>query len=536
MSVIADKNFLNLHLQHKLANHLWLRECLEGKTKPFPYRPVLDGQAEILRPFVPSQNPTSQVTQLTRPTPLFVANIPMARLPSAAPGYSSVRALIRLLRNESFETTSKQSAVAVKQRLAVVLGINQIHSIDPELNRAFRRHIRDLPAIETVVWRAIGFFWKPEWKKHLGKATKEVEKQLYSLPKAFLLLKALSAERAKKVRQALEQPEGLSKAVASQIPYRQIRETIKNSRATRAFMGAMEAAAPNAPIYYTVMDADCVRLRPTSEHKGLFSRLTELIIAKENPSIVSLGYSVEDAPLLSLAVEIDMAVRSTMPMPYFPEPCTAFKVRRPGERHFLCALSFMGRVRGRGLESRRFIESGTQKYLTDGAVLQGDGGVVTTTPRRMKTIHNQSVQTLTLDTLKQKPSFQALRGRTLQTHAFPKQWADILYAGLNFSCPRVTDATTPMMHLFSVWDPISRMFDTPRYTSKVFNQIMQNYNKPLSDGQKNLVATAKAKLLALKMEKAMVDLVVKTAQASGKAIYQVLSAAVSDLEQNGLDS
>ena len=54
--------------------------------------------------------------------------------------------------------------------------------------------------------------------------------------KAFHLLKVLSPAEAEKVRKAHEMPKGLSQAILSQIPFQKIRETIKSSPETKAFV------------------------------------------------------------------------------------------------------------------------------------------------------------------------------------------------------------------------------------------------------------------------------------------------------------
>src|SRR5205085_556905 len=116
--------------------------------------------------------------------------------------------------------------------------------------------------------------------------------------------------------------------------------------------------------------------------------------------------------------------------------------------------------------------------------------VTTSTPARMKTLKNERVQTLTPQVIKQKQYLKALRGLP-QTHATPKQWADNLYVGLGFQCPLVTNATTPMMHIFSVFDPISRMFNEPgRFSPQIFDQIKDEYDQPLNDAQDSMLDEA----------------------------------------------
>ncbi|MBX7066988.1 MAG: hypothetical protein K1X28_07140 [Parachlamydiales bacterium] len=531
------RQLLERHVEQRFANHYWLEQCLGGDEEAFPYRASESAEGTVLKPFSAGEEVGSRVSPDESASSHFIVNIPMRRLPSNSLDHSKIRHLFDLIRDQSFGRTSRISAEQVKKRLAVVLGINQIHSLDPALNRNFKDFIRTVPLIGDVANRVIGFFWRPIWRRDIGVKPEDamnqnqwelLKKRLLPAEKAFLLLKALSPENAAKVRKTYEQPGGLHPSIVDQVPYQRIREQIKNSGATRTYVSQLQEDAPDASIYFTTMDADFSDLR-AGTRKGIFSRLEELIEEEESPSIASLGYSLDEQEkiILRLAVKIDMAVRATMPMPYFPEPFTAYKVRRPNQPAFLHKISFLGR--GNGLESRRFIQNG-EKWFTDGAVLKADGGLVTDAPGRMKTEYNQKFETLTLAILKNKRTLQALRSRVIQSHAFPKQWADIFYAGLPFSCPRVTDATTPMMHIFAVFDPISRMFAKDRYTSAVFDEEMENYENPLSDAQKNLLATARARLLQLNMKKAMVDLIEETARRSGAAIHQILAETAAEFD------
>ena len=85
------------------------------------------------------------------------------------------------------------------------------------------------------------------------------------------------------------------------------------------------------------------------------------------------------------------------------------------------------------------------------------------------------------------------------------------------------------MNIFSVFDPISRMFASEgRFSADTFDSAMQNYTNPLTQTQKDILASAKAHLMQLKMKEEMVDLVIETAKKSGAAIYLELTKLVSD--------
>lgn len=518
----AAKRKLNDHLQVKLDNHSWLQGCLQGKIGSFPYSLNESGRVDIGKLVFSNDPSATSVAKFKDQTPLFLANIPMGRLPSKICDYTEYHRLLGLMKDESFSTVASASSRMSKRQLALVLAVNQMHSIDSELNGVFFKFIKGLPKIENVVNRCFGFFWKPKWEK------RAVSSKIYTVYKAFRLLKSLSAIRAEEVRCFHEQPQGLGSSITAQIPFQQLRETIKTIRFTSEFLQAMEQAAPQSPIYYLVMDADCLSLRGAPGGVGLFSRLSTHIIARHYPSIISLGYRVSDneLPLIKLAVEIDMAVREAMAVtsvPYLPEPCTGFRVREPGQGNILRGLSFIGR--GNALETRRLRASGLE-HFGQSVVFIAEGAIVTTTPSRMKTLKNQSFPTLSAKQVKLKECLKALRGLP-QSHAFPKQWADIFYSGLDFSTASVVDATTPMMHIFSVYDPISRMFKADRYSSKVFDLVMEDYDKPLSAGQQAVLSAARIRLLSLNMNAQMITIIEETAIRLGKAIYRILNRYAS---------
>ena len=472
------------------------------------------------------------------------------------------------------------------QRVVVVIGINQIHSIDPSVNEAFKTFIGALPRIQGVVYHVFGFFWNPVWDscrelvertyrgvnlfellrvyskleaQRTTSETKTYNKYLKCLPnirkrltyhfgltwdiemirrrelfgsifqasKAFLVLKALSSQErdpATRVRETFEGNSlGLHPDINSQVPFQRIRTFIKTSEATRVSMGRFQETSDESSIYFVVMDADMIRLR---RGEGIFTRVDRCIQTYGLRSAISLGYSVADdePPLLRVGIRLDMRVRQALgPLAYFPEPFSAFLARRPREENHLARLSFLGD--GEALENRRLYQNGiAQGVLQRDALFVADGGVTMGTPGRMLTGNNQHAAVLNPQVMKQKRSLKAIKG-TRQTHASALKWAENVYAGLDFSCAHASDARGPLSHIFAVFDPINRMFAaTGRHSSTLFDTIMAQYHDPLTGGLQNLLDTAKGKLRELKMEEAMLIEVEAAARRSGEAIYQELRA------------
>ncbi len=517
---------LNDHLDFKLANHSWLNQCLEGTLSAFPYRIKNDGKASLDRfihlPAATSNEQLSPMYLENRPS--YLVNIPMAY------NYlrnNSLQNFLKLFQDEAFGINAIESLTSVRQRLAIVIGINQPYSIDNAVNEEFVNCILALPRIQNIACSAFGFFWHPQWE-----FTSNISK-LYPIQKGYLLLKALAKEKATSVRDLVEGKNDLSKQLTSQIPFQQIRECIKDSSQSRFFASYFEQYSPQSPIYLGIMDSDCIALR---SNLGLFSLLDQEILNQNNPSAITCGYQAQnnELPIIRLGIKLDMAVRAAMNSivpysAYLPEPGSFFCIRIHPGSNILRSLSFIGK--GRTLETRRLIQNGRLKKLfNDRVVFLKDGGVTIKVPNRMKTKKNGLIQLLTPQILKQKSKLQALRNIS-QTHAIPKQWADNLYVVLGFSYSRVTDVTVHMMHIFQVFDPISRMFSLlDRYSIINFDQVMNNYHNALLEGEQKLLETARSKLYQLEMPLEKINIVEQTAKASGEAIYQVLLQAISSTD------
>lgn len=517
---------LDKHIKEKLENSTWLLPCINGQINKFPYRISETGVGYVLSDFYyPENQNTKNPTSSTQACPRFIVNIPDGRSPSAYPIDSRYSKILNRLKTQAFSIASSASSRMFKSRVAVVVGTNQVESLDPAFNRAFVELIRNTPCFSNIACRRFGFLWRPKYRCSTAN-------QLFYKPKdSFFLLKVLSKTQAEKVRELVEMPKKkLHPNIISQIPFQRIRETVLESNFTKNFANEFQRTASSSPIYLTVMDPDFLSLR-MSDGKGLFSKAAEITLIENPLSVIGAGYSTHanELPIIRLAVRIDMAVRAAMTRiipysAYLPEPFLCVLLRKPNQNHYLTRLSFEGR--GRALESRRLIENGKTYGVLDDRMAFILNGLVTSSPERWKTKKNRSCKKLTIKKIKQKKFLQAIRGLS-QSHVHPKKWADQVYSAINFSCSRVTDATTPMMRIYGVFDPISRMFaHLGHFTVQAFDEIMHNYKDPLSNDQKNLLKNAATQLIKLGMSALLVNRIIMAAKASGNAIYQELCKEV----------
>ncbi len=492
------KALLKKHLQEKIQNSSWVFSCFEDKSVTrFPYE---CSSLEVKRgSYTESGKFTDELLHETRPRyhetrPRYLVNIPMAY---SSDDSNDVTRLLELFREHSFGSTPQKPEIEACKRLAIVIGINRI-SLRDDLDEDFRNYLKSLTDVRGIAYKVMGMFLSPTWQKK-----ETANKTVFSAQRAYLVLKALSPNT--------------SKDVLPPIPLKEIREKILHSNATKNFSRRFESS--KSPLYYGVMDAD------TLELNGIFSHCDGLIAKHNTPSVVSCAYNVKTSyPLIDLGVRIDMKVRqainSVIPFgAYLPEPFLFVRFRKQIGQNHLYSLSFLGK--GKALESRRLIQNGRKKrVIEDTAVFSADVSIRTTTPARMFTQKNSKVTVLTPKVIKQKQRLSNLRAIS-QTHATPKQWADNIYAGLDFSTPQVTDATQPMMSLFQGYDPISIAFgQAGKYGAKThFDMMMKNYSKLIKlDGK------AREQLIYLGMTGEMVDQVAKAARLSGQAIYKELEA------------
>jgi hypothetical protein len=521
------RDTLHLHFKKKISNAPWLQGCLDGKPEDFPHSIAVNGVGNILYNSIvyPSHQNNRDPAPLKKKTPRFVVNIPDGRSPSVKPSDIRYDSIIRRLVNESFSTTAGGSSRMIKSRVAIVIGTNQIESLDQDFNDAFVKMIQNTHFSQDAPSRRVGFLWRPQYQS-------DHKPHLYPPRKSFYLLKMLNPTRAKEVQSRVEQPNGkLHPNILKQIPFQKIRELILKSNQTREFADAFVQTAPSSPIYLTVMDADFHTLL-SSDGKGLFEKILEVTPANNPLSVIGTSYSAMqfELPIICLAVKIDMAVRVAMSRlipysAYLPEPFLCALLRKPNHHHHIAQLSFIGN--GQALESRRLIENGRARGVFDDRMTFLPDGPVTSSPERWKTVKNKSKISLAKNEIKQKRILQALRGLS-QSHAHPKKWADQVYSAIDYSCAQVTDATGPMMHIFNVFDPISRMFARGgRFTCRNVDKEISNFNDPLSVAQTSILNSSIAKLIQLGMTRKMIDKVILAAQASGTAIHSELSKAIA---------
>jgi len=316
--------------------------------------------------------------------------------------------LCGMFETQSFGTSEKDSKEQAGQRLALVVGLNRRESLVKKRNRKLKDLLRvplnNQNGQNGFVAR-LGFMWRPifeEKKISIGKRGKRRGKRLETWVETpfervrswYRKLAKKDKEKAKLFRSKTE-----SKNIREMVPYREIRETIKNDTTTQKQVKALRTkkGVNKQQIYLGTFDSDMLALREGPGELGNFSHYDKMIaehqtVFKRSPVVLSSGYRVlePDRPILAFAVEVDMLVRKTTAQffpngVYYPEPNMLMLVE-PGKATLSETFTREDEVDYRTpAESKIIIENllRARNLLPEGHFyFGGQGGIVTTTPER----------------------------------------------------------------------------------------------------------------------------------------------------------
>jgi hypothetical protein len=566
---IAEKakrvELLTKHIEEKAANQSWLSEILHRENEEkkwsglFPYAVCKRGVGKVKKEgsSLPQKQPTHSPEGKER-KPLFLLNIPMGVSPGSTQIKERVDKLLKTLKDQSYSSKASLSCEQVVNKLAVVIGVNQIESIDAALNHTFKETILTIDTSKTKFsHRVQGFLWVPEWEQKVD------SKKIYPKEKAFTVLKCLTPNRAKIIREQLEGKGTIHIDLRAQIPYQKIREHIKNSACNLKLVEDIQKKAKFKAFYFVTMDDDIQGLR--SQKLGYFSHLEEEIaqIYKKNligPHIISLGYQLSDEalPIPRLAVQCDMAVRTAMNQiipgsVYMPEPGTAYQLSIADLKRF----SFCTKKNEKALESRRAIQNGLNKGLFEKKHIHfiGSKALLTSMPARMKTANATKYATLTPADLRKKEVLKALRGIS-QVHFSPLDWAHAVFEALPDNlkkgdrgiCQKLSGILSRVFVSFDFIHMATELIDTKAcfsiyeeaikaiYAAQKEDKVKCSRGLPVMQipkglerykialqSQFSLLLNAKKDLVMLKASPSDIEKIIECAFVSAKALFKELS-------------
>ena len=232
------------------------------------------------------------------------------------------------LHTESFAENEELSKGIASKRLKAAILLNRMRSIENSTNQHFYNVIDDLPT--AIEHKIIAALWEPQWiKKEITETgqTRNIPVSLQEVADYYANLKQTDPQLAQAFLQLNEY-----QSLNCIVPYRELREFLLKSEATKSLVTSSRNINPQSPVYIAFMDTDVVSLR--TSQKGVFSFYEEAIIKSAHPlHILTTGYSVsvKQNPFISFAVSLDLAQRRALakffPLaPYFPEPNAVIRV------------------------------------------------------------------------------------------------------------------------------------------------------------------------------------------------------------------
>ena len=271
-------------------------------------------------------------------------------------------------------------------RLSICLGFNKMRSLSRRRNRCLTRQLNSANSTKMPLGK-IAFLWDGVWQKKTV-ANVWVSASYEEVRRFYRQLKRRGPTAAKIFRECAEENRG------HMVPYREIRDAIKNHGETERLVRVMRAANAAKAIFLTILDDDFLSLRRTPGSLSFFEALDRNYLQKPF-EIGSTGYTINrDNPLLWLSVMADLTVRySTVRHVkagvYYPEPCTAIKVPASEETvpenfsdgtNRYTSPQEMPRLIA-GVLDRRKLSS------QDSMCFDMSGAIVTTTPARFKQLY-----------------------------------------------------------------------------------------------------------------------------------------------------
>ncbi|WP_213151330.1 hypothetical protein [Neochlamydia sp. AcF95] len=362
----------------------------------------------------------------------------IVNIPYYAKNPQSISEVIQVFENSSFGPDRQSSAIKAANSLVFVVGINMMESLDEDLNNTIINKLKEPVNTKCEVHR-FGFHWRPRW---VNLEKKEVPFE--EVREHFLEIKKKNPRLAKQILKEINQVSGQI------VPYREIREVIKQHFFTSNMAQIFRSTNLSLPVYLGLFDPDMISAAQ------VFDTYTNLITSYQKshegkaPTVLATGYKIPHAdakehasPLYALAVELDMAVRHETAKYvkngiYYPEPnmMVLFNSDSMSES-FMEGASLKEPKKYRdAYESPTFLADLIKRRNlnpNDDFIFDASNPIMTTMPERMK--YELEGKELKLFHGQFNSQQKIVRWRisdlrylisTAQSHALPKAWASRL--------------------------------------------------------------------------------------------------------------
>ncbi|MBS0621048.1 MAG: hypothetical protein JSS61_06285 [Verrucomicrobia bacterium] len=378
--------------------------------------------------------------------------IPGEECPLKKKGVFASTLLPRFEREEHFSHLSG--------RIGIHVGYNKMRSLSRRRNRALFASLNE-PIKSKIPIRKTAFFWDGVWQKRAVANGPWITCSYDEVRTFYSQLKRKNRHKAKAFRVEME------KGRSHMVPYREIRDVIKNHEATRSLTRLFQ----QRQAYLVFLDSDLRSFHRYVGAPGAFSVFDENFLSR-NFTICTTGYTIREPNNLGLEIGVlaDMSVRQATANhiargPYYPEPCTAVAIL-PGQETVLENFSDP-RAPNYSFpqEMPRLISAIIKIRQLDpekAMCMDSRGSIVTTTPHRMQRQFSCRSSSKNGIILWELSDFRTMRGIN-QTHYNSRDWACNLLRALqlqqvafNVSSQAVLRnvAISLLSRLFNAYDPV----------------------------------------------------------------------------------
>lgn len=445
---------LETHFTEKLANQGWIGAIVTPTAEDnfaarieshFPYKPLqAKNHAKISIDRTYSTDvPFHDFPEVVPDSPKvhYLIHIPWVP-PKNGDFQSGVDRLYTILNSiteQAFDRTIQASKAEVRTRVAVVIGVNRVYSLDRNFNTQFNEFLcyanEHLEQVEGVAFRITSFLWSP-WVK-----AKSHKPLFYPIDRAFQVIKALSptypeaGEVIKTYLKVNNHFKNLMTPKETLIHYQRIRDTIMHSDEMQNFFQRFAGKTT----YLHTLDSDFGLLKQ-DHSKGLLSHYDTAITAFEVerqalPSILCTGYRASNNTheIIRFVIDIEARVREEMSKIlgssiYYTEPNFIAHIPHGQTPR---SFSFINPKHTHDAESRWFMLNGIRKGLIhpDRMRFLSEGALVTEIDEAWQNNTYITLGSIQQDTVHQSKVLKAIRG-VKQSHLDPQIWATNVYIGI----------------------------------------------------------------------------------------------------------
>nr|MBP7074707.1 hypothetical protein [Rhabdochlamydiaceae bacterium] len=394
---------------------------------------------------------------------------------------------------------SQISSVLAEVRIGISVGFNKMRSLSQRRNGSLLRSLNEQTETSIPIGK-IGFLWDGIWQKSTDGGKTWGSTGYDNVRSFYKQLKKFDPSFAEEFRKATE------KHRAHMVPYREIRDAIKNHEETKKLANLLRSINKMRDIYILFLDSDILSFRYRKDAPGALSIFDENYLSSPF-EIASTGYTIREPDNLVLEIGIlaDLAVRNATAKHvkrgvYFPEPCTAVKIPKDSDTVPENFSDTQDKDYASPQEMPRLIDKVLKMRKLDpqkSMVFDSRGAIVTTLPNRMQRdfqCHSTQRNGIILWGL---ADFKTMRGIN-QTHYSAYDWAHRMLEALlyhkelrmgNFmlkDAKVIQDVLISLLsRLFNAFDPVELAQRAAKSEGLPFQicliRILRDYKGALND-------------------------------------------------------